>query len=50
MRDTEREAEEKQAPRGEPNAALDPRTQGTRPKSKADTQPLRHPGAPRVDY
>ena len=28
----------------EPNVGLDPRTPGSRPEPKADTQPLRHPG------
>ena len=37
---------EKQAPRGEPDAGLDPRTLGSRPKPKADAQLLSHPGAP----
>ena len=36
----------KQAPGREPDAGLDPRTPGTCPEPKADTQPLRHPGAP----
>ena len=33
---------EKQAPCGEPNVGLDPRTPGSRPELKADTQPLSH--------
>ena len=37
---------EKQAPCGEPNVGLNPRTPGSRPEPKADTQPLSHPGAP----
>ena len=37
---------EKQAPCWEPNAGLDPRTPGSQPESKADTQPLSHPGVP----
>ena len=48
MRDTERGAEtrqrEKQAPFGEPDAGLDPKTPGSPPELKADTQPLSHPG------
>ena len=46
MRDTEREERhrqrEKQAPCGEPNAELTPRTLESRPESKADTQSLGH--------
>ena len=41
MRDAEREAET-QAPRGESDEELDPRTPG----SKADPQPLGDPGIP----
>ena len=37
---------EKQAPFGQPDAGLDPRTPGSRPKVKAVAQPLNHPGAP----
>ena len=37
---------EKQAPRREPDVGLNPRTPGSRPKLKADAQPLSHPGAP----
>ena len=37
---------EKQAPCGESDAGLDPRTPGSHPESKADTQPLSHPGVP----
>ena len=49
MRDTERQRhrqKEKQAPCGEPNAGLDPRTPGSHPEPKAGTQPLSHPGVP----
>ena len=50
MRDTQREAEtqerEKQAPCGEPDVGLDPRSPGSCPEPKADAQPLSHPGAP----
>ena len=35
---------EKQAPRGEPDVGLDPRTAGSRPEPKADAQPLSYPG------
>ena len=47
MRDTERQRHrqrETQAPHGEPNAGLDPRTPGSYPEPKADAQPLSHPG------
>ena len=48
MRDTQREAETQaegeQAPCKESDVELDPRTMGSKPKPKADTQPLRHPG------
>ena len=50
MRDTERQRhrqKEKQAPCGEPNAGFNPRTPGSQPEPKIDTQPLSHPGAPR---
>ena len=49
MRDTERQRHrqrEKQAPCREPDAGLDPNTLGSGPETKADTQPLSHPGAP----
>ena len=36
---------EKQAPCREPDEGLNPRTLGSRPKPKADAQPLNHPGA-----
>ena len=38
---------EKQTPCREPDAGLDPRILGSRPKLGADTQPLSHPGVPR---
>ena len=38
---------EKQVPCRETNAGLDPRTPGSRPKLKADAQPLSHSGIPR---
>ena len=48
MREREREKQrrrqrEKQAPCGEPDAGLDPRTLGSHPQLKADAQPLSHP-------
>ena len=48
MRDTEKEIQqrEKQAPHGEPDVGLDPRTPGSRPEPEADTQQLSHPGVP----
>ena len=50
MSDTEQEAEtqqrEKQAPCGEPDAGLDPRTPGSDPESEVGTQPLSHPVVP----
>ena len=51
MRDTEREAEtQAEGEAGslqEPDGRLDPRTMGSGPEPKADTQPLRLPGCPR---
>ena len=51
MRDGEGERQrhrqrENQAPCGEPNAGLHPRTPGSRPEPNADTQPLSHTGVP----
>ena len=51
MKDTETERQkhrqrEKQAPCGEPDVGLDPRTLGSPPEQKADAQPLRHSGVP----
>ena len=37
---------EKQAPQGELDAGLDPRTLGSGSEPKADAQPLSHPGTP----
>ena len=39
---------EKQAPYGEPNMGLDPWTPGPQPEPKSDTQPLSHPGTPKI--
>ena len=38
----------KQDPCRQPNVGLDPRPAGSCPESKADAQPLSHPGIPRV--
>ena len=38
---------EKQAPCRKPNVGLDPRTKGSHPELKADTQLLSHPGTPK---
>ena len=51
MKETERERQrhrqrKKQAPYGEPDARLDPRTLGSQPEPKGDAQPLSHPDAP----
>ena len=51
MRDIEKERQihrqrEKQAPCGEPDVGLYPRTLGSRPEPKADAQQLSYPGAP----
>ena len=51
MRDTERERQrhrqrEKQAPCGDPDAELDPRTLESQPEPEADIPPVSHPGAP----
>ena len=51
MRDRERERQrdrprEKQASCWKPDMGLDPRTPGSHPESKADAQPLSHPGVP----
>ena len=39
---------EKQAPCGELDAGLNPRTRGSCLEPKADAQPLSHPGVPRI--
>ena len=50
MRDTKREAETQAegeaGPRREADAGFNPRTLGSPPEPKADTQPLSHPGIP----
>ena len=49
MKDTHREREretEKQAPCRKPDVGLDPRTPGSRPEPKADTQPPSHRSIP----
>ena len=49
MRDTEKQRHrqrEKQAPCTELDAGLHPRTPGSQPELKANTQPLSHPGTP----
>ena len=46
MRDTEREAETQAEEEAESSQGLDPRTPGSCPELKADTQLLRHPGVP----
>ena len=48
MRSRDRERE-KQAPQGEPNVGLDPRTPGSCPVLKADAQLLGHRGIPSND-
>ena len=51
MRDTERVKDrqrEKQAPCGEPNVGLDPRTPGSPPEPKSDAPPLSPPGVPPI--
>ena len=53
MRDTERQRRrqrEKQAPYREPDAGLHPRTPGSCPEPKVDTQPRSHPGIPIPSY
>ena len=53
MRDTERQKHrqrEKQAPHGEPDVGLDPRTPGSRPEPKEDAQPLSHSGIPLIQF
>ena len=55
MRDTEKEWQqhrerEKEAPCGEPEVELDPRTPGSGPEPKADAQPLSPPGIPNFQF
>ena len=47
-RQRERHRQEKQAPYKEHDAGLDPGTLWPHPEPKADTQPLSHPGVPRL--
>ena len=42
----ETQQREKQVPRREPDAGLDPRTPGSRPGPKAGTKPPSHPEIP----
>ena len=52
MRDIERQRHrqrEKQAPHGEPNMGLDPKTPGSH-EPKADAPPLSHPGIPYLAF
>ena len=51
MRDTHRERQrcrqrKKQAPHGELNVELNPRTPGSLPEPKTDDQSVSHPGVP----
>ena len=53
MKDTGRERQrhrqgEKQTPCRKPDAGPDPGTLGSRPKPKANTQPLSYPGVPGI--
>ena len=41
---------EKQAPCGEPDVGLNPRTPGSQSEPKADAQPLSQPGAPILNF
>ena len=41
---------EKQAPCGESDVGLNPRTLGSHPELKADARPLSHPRAPEVEH
>ena len=55
MRDTEKERQrhrqrEKEAPCGEPDAGLDPRTPGSQLDLKAAAQPLSRTGAPHIQF
>ena len=44
--ETQAEGEETQAPCGEPDGGLDPRSPGSRPGLKAGAKLLSHPGCP----
>ena len=46
QREAETQAEGETDSHGEPDVGLDPRTPGSRPEPKANTQPLNHPAAP----
>ena len=55
MRDAEKERQrhrqrEKQAPCREPDVGLNPRTWGSHPEQKADTQPLSHPEVSNLSF
>ena len=54
MKDTQRGRDtgrgRSRLPEKEPNAGLNPRTPGLHPESKADAQPLSHPGVPRKKF
>ena len=55
MRDPEKERQrhrwrDKQAPQREPDVELYPRTPGSQPELKADTQPVSHPSVPRLFF
>ena len=53
MRDTQSQRHrqrEKQTPCRKPDATLDPRTLGSQPEPKVDTQPLSHPGVWNMDF
>ena len=41
---------EKQAPSGESDVGLDPRTLGSQPEPKAEAQPLSHPSTPCLNW
>ena len=53
MRDREKQRHrqrEKQAPSGEPDVGLNPRTPGSCPEPKVGAQPLSHPGVPEYRF
>ena len=49
-REAETYAEGEVAPCREPDVELDPKTPGSCPKLKADTQPLSHPSVPYIYF